>query len=141
MSPRQIISSVANYLNTNLKNYGSVYIDSLDVLDENSYPRFDIKIDGPNIERTTKNFRIINIEVYIMVISKDDSNKLDHFNLLQVASNCLENQILVSNENNQVIDCFQPMGDILITPYGTVINNQSIVQTSVERRFSVHTGA
>lgn len=141
MSPRQIISSIARFLQTKLKDSAELYIDGVDILNESTYPRFEIRIDGPNITSTTKNFRIFEIEIFIMVITKSSVNRLIHYDLIEVCRGALPNTIPILNDNDVVVDCFQSADEIYITPYGTVSISDDITQTSVERKFTLHTGA
>lgn len=140
MSPTQIISSIAEYLNNKLRDHGSIYIDSIDQVTPSSYPRFEIHFDGPNKEVYTKNCIKYEISILVVVITQNELNRLKHHTLVDIAVNALSNPIPIV-VNNLTIDCLQTTGTVELNQYGSLDENNNIIQTGVNQTFFVHSGA
>jgi hypothetical protein len=141
MFPTLILSSIAIYFDKTLKEFGTIYVDSIDTISPSEYPRFEIRFDGPNKEIYTKNCIKYDIMLNIMVITKQETNRLKHHELVSKAMEALDKAIPIYDSNGVVLDCLQSIDNTETTQYGSLDQNNNIIQTAVTRSFFVHAGA
>lgn len=138
MWPTWIKASIAQHCKTNLSDYGVLYLEGVDDNKGTTFPRFEIRIDGPSVNEIGT---VIWLDVYvnILIVSKRSNDAYLHERLIGAAIVALENNISIFEytESGNLVFCMMPEADIITTNYGEIMPIEKIVQTTVEREFKI----
>lgn len=140
MWPTWIKASIAKHCSNELSTYGDIYLEGVDDNKNTTCPRFEIRIDGPDV---TEQGKMIWLDVYIniLVVSKRTTPAFNHEKLVGAAIVSLESDISIHEygpeQSGAYVFCLNPENKIIVTNYGEMMPIQEIVQSTVEREFKI----
>lgn len=138
--PMWIKASIATFLQNRLSPT-DVYLEGVDDNKITTYPRFEIRVDGPAIDQTLKNVYFAHIYLNVLIVTKRDNKTYQHENFVGIAMSALSQNIPVfeygPGESKNYFGCLQPSDKILTINYGESDEIATVVQTAVERVFTM----
>lgn len=135
-----IKASIAEHLRNLLDINAQFYVEGADEPPENVYPRFEIRVDGPNIEERSGVTRLL-VFVNVLIITERDGKAYSHETLVGKAIAALDKNISVykfgTNDDQSLYGCLQGYNEIITTNFGEIDDSGIIVQTTVERDYAL----
>jgi len=122
--------SIVKHFYDILKDEGEWYVEGRMRPENETYPRYELRIDGPHFNEISNAYWYIDVEINIAILTvRDDKDMYQHQRLVGKATTCFTDDILVyqfGETDNPLLGCFREMttskfGEkIVVTNYGVI---------------------
>jgi hypothetical protein len=124
---------VLEYFYNTFKNMCQIYVDGYSKYTEPSYPRLEIRMDGPSHNDVVYGYTTYIFEISILIQNKITEELFEHDELVEKVIQAVKGRMSLA------VGCPNQSDDIEVMSFGRVNNELDILQTSVSTEFTLVT--